>query len=252
MRKPEFVYVTYIETTPEKLWEALTDSAFTRQYWFDTEVRSDWKVGSPFALVMSGKVTDSGEILQADPPRRLAYTFRHELDEGMRKEGATRVTFTLEPHGNLAGTQTGDAPICGPGAIFTMSGVDPHGTAVRWDFLDIKQSEAMRGKNLFHRNEREIGKMLVINGVELILFHQSRQVREFQRHRAFVDQHADGERKPAERHHVDGLAQRRDRDETVRQRGNGEDAHWPYPHQAAAQGPGAGCRPGVPSWADTH
>ena len=51
MSKPEFVYVTYIETTPEKLWEALTDSDFTERYWFGTEVRSDWKVGSPFALV---------------------------------------------------------------------------------------------------------------------------------------------------------------------------------------------------------
>jgi uncharacterized protein YndB with AHSA1/START domain len=99
--KPEFIYVTYIETTPEKLWEALTDSRFTRQYWFDTEVRSDWKAGSPFALVMGGKVTDTGEILEADRPRRLSYTFRHELDEAMRKEGATKVVFTIAPHGNL-------------------------------------------------------------------------------------------------------------------------------------------------------
>jgi uncharacterized protein YndB with AHSA1/START domain len=101
MSRPEFVYVTYIETTPEKLWEALTDSAFTRQYWFDTEVRSDWKVGSPFALVMSGKVTDTGEIIEADPPRRLAYTFKHELFEEMRKEPVTKVSFTLQPFGNL-------------------------------------------------------------------------------------------------------------------------------------------------------
>lgn len=47
MSKPQFVYVTYIETTPEKLWEALTSSEFTRKYWFGAEVRSDWKVGSP-------------------------------------------------------------------------------------------------------------------------------------------------------------------------------------------------------------
>jgi uncharacterized protein YndB with AHSA1/START domain len=99
--KPEFIYVTYIETTPEKLWNALTDSSFTRQYWFDTEVRSDWKVGSPFALVMSGKVTDTGEILEADRPRRLAYTFKHELHEDMAKEPATKVVFTIEPHGHL-------------------------------------------------------------------------------------------------------------------------------------------------------
>jgi len=101
VRKPEFVYVTYIETTPEKLWEALTDSAFTRQYWFDTEVRSDWKVGSPFALVMSGTVTDTGEILEADRPRRLSYTFKHERDDDMRSEGATKVVFTLQPFGKL-------------------------------------------------------------------------------------------------------------------------------------------------------
>ena len=81
MSKPEFVYVTYIETTPENLWEALTNSEFTKQYWFDTEVRSDWKVGSPFALVMSGKTTDTGEILEAEP--------------------ATKVVFTIEPYGNL-------------------------------------------------------------------------------------------------------------------------------------------------------
>jgi len=101
VRKPEFIYVTYIETTPEKLWEALTDSRFTRQYWFDTEVRSDWKVGSPFALVMGGKTTDTGEILEADRPRRLSYTFKHELHEDMRQEGATKVVFTIEPFGKL-------------------------------------------------------------------------------------------------------------------------------------------------------
>jgi uncharacterized protein YndB with AHSA1/START domain len=101
MSKPEFVYVTYIETTPEKLWEALTDSQFTRQYWFDTEVRSDWKVGSPFALVMGGKTTDTGDILESDRPRRLSYTFKHELNEDMRKEPATKVVFAIEPHGNL-------------------------------------------------------------------------------------------------------------------------------------------------------
>src|SRR5215471_13777937 len=90
MPKPEFIYVTYIETTPEKLWQALTDSDFTRRYWFDTEVRSNWKVGSPFALVMNGEVTDTGEILEADPPRRLSYTFKHEMMEEMRNEPATK------------------------------------------------------------------------------------------------------------------------------------------------------------------
>ena len=101
MRKPEFIYVTYIETTPEQLWEALTSSEFTKRYWFDTEVRSDWKVGSPFALVMGEKITDTGAILEADPPRRLAYSFKHQLFEEMRNEPATKVVFTIEPHGRI-------------------------------------------------------------------------------------------------------------------------------------------------------
>ena len=101
MPKPDFVYVTYIKTTPDKLWEALTSSEFSRRYWFGTELRSDFKIGSPFALVMGGKVTDSGEILEADRPRRLSYTFKHEIDDEMRKESATKVVFTLEPHGEL-------------------------------------------------------------------------------------------------------------------------------------------------------
>jgi uncharacterized protein YndB with AHSA1/START domain len=101
MSKPQFVYVTYIETTPEKLWQALTSSAFTRQYWFNSEVRSDWTIGSPFALVMDGRTTDSGEILEADPPRRLAYSFKHELFEELRNEPVSKVTFTIEPFDKL-------------------------------------------------------------------------------------------------------------------------------------------------------
>lgn len=101
MSKPQFVYVTYIETSPEKLWDALTSSEFTRRYWFNTEVRSDWKVGSPFALVMDGKPTDVGEILEAERPRRLSYTFKHVRDEELKKEPASKVVFTLEPHGKV-------------------------------------------------------------------------------------------------------------------------------------------------------
>ncbi|MEH2552880.1 uncharacterized protein YndB with AHSA1/START domain [Bradyrhizobium algeriense] len=101
MSKPEFVYVTYIETTPEALWDALTKSEFSKRYWFGTEVKSDWKVGSPFALVTDGKTTDTGKILEADRPRRLSYTFKHELNEAMREEPATKVAFTIEPYGSL-------------------------------------------------------------------------------------------------------------------------------------------------------
>src|SRR5260221_13766753 len=101
MRKPEFVYVTYIETAPEKLWQALTSSEFSKRYWFNTELKTDWKVGSPFALVMNGTTTDVGEVLEFDSPRRLSYTFHHVLSEAARKERPTKVVFNLEPHGKL-------------------------------------------------------------------------------------------------------------------------------------------------------
>ena len=101
MSKPEFVYTIYIETTPEKLWEALTSSEFSRRYWFGTELRTDWKIGSPFALVMNGTTTDVGEILEADPPRRLSYSFKHVLDDEMRNEQPSKVVFVLEPYGKL-------------------------------------------------------------------------------------------------------------------------------------------------------
>jgi uncharacterized protein YndB with AHSA1/START domain len=101
MSKPEFVYVTYIKTTPEKLWNALTSSEFSKSYWFGTELQSDFEVGSSFALVTNGTTTDVGEILEADRPRRLAYTFKHILKEDLRTEPVTKVVFILEPHGEL-------------------------------------------------------------------------------------------------------------------------------------------------------
>jgi uncharacterized protein YndB with AHSA1/START domain len=101
MPKPEFIYISYIETTPEKLWEALTSSEFTKLYWWDTSVVSDWKVGSPFALVLNGTTTDVGEVLEADRPRRLSYTFQHILSEPASKERPSRVTFVLEQYGKL-------------------------------------------------------------------------------------------------------------------------------------------------------
>ena len=103
--KPKFVYVTLIKTTPEKLWAALTDPEFTKQYWFDTRVESDWKIGSPLAYHWRGQMANEGTVLECDPPRRLAYTFRHLLDDDMRQEPPSRVTFIIEPLKSKAGPQ---------------------------------------------------------------------------------------------------------------------------------------------------
>ncbi|EDY16050.1 Activator of Hsp90 ATPase 1 family protein [Chthoniobacter flavus Ellin428] len=93
---PKFVYVTLIATTPEKLWKALTDADFTIQYFFGTRLESDWKVGSPFVFRCADRITDEGTILRSEPPRLLSYTFHHVVDEEMRKESPSRVTFEIE------------------------------------------------------------------------------------------------------------------------------------------------------------
>jgi uncharacterized protein YndB with AHSA1/START domain len=96
MSKPEFVYVIYIAATPEKVFEALTDSKMSERYWHGNYVESDWKVGSPFTLRLRRRDKDvTGEVLEYDPPRRLAYTF-HSVQAGHESERPSRVTFELE------------------------------------------------------------------------------------------------------------------------------------------------------------
>src|SRR3954471_13447075 len=99
MSEPKFVYVTYIATTPEKLWQALTDGAFTRQYWFGTSVESDWSRGSRVIFRSGGEVHDTGEVLDCVPYRRLSYSWQVEFHEAFRREKPSRVTFELETTG---------------------------------------------------------------------------------------------------------------------------------------------------------
>ena len=100
MTKSTFVYVSYIRTTPEKLWSALTDAEFIKQYWFGVHGDSQWTPGSPWRLVFpDGRVADSGEILEADPPRRLVIKWRNEFMPEMHAEGYGRCVFEIEPAG---------------------------------------------------------------------------------------------------------------------------------------------------------
>lgn len=100
MDKPDFVYVTYIATTPQQLWEALTSGDFTRRYWGGLRIQSDWKVGSPVTHVREdGGIGWEGKVLQADPPRLLSYTFHMLISDEHRRERPSRVTFELEPMG---------------------------------------------------------------------------------------------------------------------------------------------------------
>jgi uncharacterized protein YndB with AHSA1/START domain len=100
MSKPEFVYTTYIETSAEKLWHALTDGDFTERYWFGHRVASDWKVGSPYRFTHPERPSPKGKVLISNPPRKLAYTWEPCSDD-LKHEGTSRVTFDLEPRGNI-------------------------------------------------------------------------------------------------------------------------------------------------------
>jgi uncharacterized protein YndB with AHSA1/START domain len=98
MATSRFFYVTYIRTTPEKLWEALTKPEFTRQWWNETVQDTDWKVGSDWKLMIpDGRVGDSGKILELDPPRRLVVSWRNEFIPALAEEKHSRCTIELEP-----------------------------------------------------------------------------------------------------------------------------------------------------------
>jgi uncharacterized protein YndB with AHSA1/START domain len=100
--KPKFVYVTYIRTTTQKLWEALTRPEFTRQFWYGAVPECEWKAGSPWRLMTpDGRVADAGEVLEADPPRCLVLSWRHEIMPEMKAEGFSRMTWLLEAQGDM-------------------------------------------------------------------------------------------------------------------------------------------------------
>ncbi|MFK3983409.1 ArsR/SmtB family transcription factor [Micromonospora sp. NPDC050397] len=111
----EFVYTNYIRTTPERLWQGLTDPAFTRRYWGVT-FESDWTVGSAMAWSVNGiTITDPGQVvLESDPYRRLSFTWHaitpefakayemgDELLARMAAEPRSKVTFEIEPRGEM-------------------------------------------------------------------------------------------------------------------------------------------------------
>jgi uncharacterized protein YndB with AHSA1/START domain len=95
MTKPEFVYTTFIKTTPEKLWDAITNPEFTRQYWGGLENVSDWKKGSKWEHIARDEkdpVYVTGHVLEADRPKRLVLTWADP--DNLPDE--SRVTFEIE------------------------------------------------------------------------------------------------------------------------------------------------------------
>lgn len=101
MKRPEHVYETYIRSTPERIWKAITTAEFTRQYFHRMAVESDWKTGSPVRFLYDdGRVGCEGVVREYDPPRRLSYTWRFLFDDALAKERPSTVQFEITPVGD--------------------------------------------------------------------------------------------------------------------------------------------------------
>jgi len=98
----EKVFEIYIKTTPERLWEAITDSEMRRQYTFGVGIDSDWTPGSHYSAVhpQAPEPISEGENLEIDPPRRLVQSFNALWGEDVKREGTSRVTWEIEPVGD--------------------------------------------------------------------------------------------------------------------------------------------------------
>ena len=94
----EKVFEIYIKTTPERLWEAITDGEMRRKYTFGVGVTSDWTPGSSYeATHPQGGTISAGENLEVDPPRRLVQSFNALWSDDVKAEGTSRVTWEIEP-----------------------------------------------------------------------------------------------------------------------------------------------------------
>jgi uncharacterized protein YndB with AHSA1/START domain len=102
-RTMEKVFEIYIKTTPERLWEAITDGEMRKKYTFGVGVTSDWTEGSSYTAGVPGVVDISaGENLEVDPPRRLVQSFKALWSDDVKAEGTSRVTWDITPVGEDA------------------------------------------------------------------------------------------------------------------------------------------------------
>ena len=96
-----FVYVTFIRTTPEKLWSALTDGNQMKEYWFGMHFETEWRTGAEWRMIFpDGRVADTGEILELDRPRKIRLKWRNEFRPELKAEGFALCTIEIEPYGD--------------------------------------------------------------------------------------------------------------------------------------------------------
>jgi uncharacterized protein YndB with AHSA1/START domain len=132
MTTPDHVYSVYVQADAERIWRALTEGGETEQYYYSTRVGSDWKPGSRVVYQYpDGTVAADGEVLEIDPPRRLAMTFHARWDPEIEAEGPVRQTWEIEPAGPEASKLTVITSGMGPktakefagGMVYIVSGL---------------------------------------------------------------------------------------------------------------------------------
>jgi uncharacterized protein YndB with AHSA1/START domain len=96
-----FVYVTFIRTTPERLWSALTDGNQMKEYWFGMHLKTEWRTGEEWKMIFpDGSVADTGEILELERPKRIRLKWRNEFMPELKAEGFAVCTIEIEPYGD--------------------------------------------------------------------------------------------------------------------------------------------------------
>lgn len=97
---PSHVFVVFIKATPERIWNAITQSEFTLQYYFASTVESQWTAGADYTYLLQGQPGIVGTVLESDPPRRLAMTFDARWDEEVTSDPPSRIAWEIEPAGD--------------------------------------------------------------------------------------------------------------------------------------------------------
>ena len=96
---PTSVFTVFVKATPEQVWHAITESEFTRLYYYASTVESEWQPGSPYRYLIDGNEAIVGEVLEVDPPRRLAMTFDARWDEHVAADPPSRIVWELAEAG---------------------------------------------------------------------------------------------------------------------------------------------------------
>ena len=96
---PDNVFTVFVKATQEQVWSAITESEFTLRYYYASTVESSWEVGSPYRYLIDGHEAIVGEVLEADPPRRLVMSFDARWDDGVAADPPSKIAWELTDAG---------------------------------------------------------------------------------------------------------------------------------------------------------